>query len=31
MIYVAERESLGRNEKLDRADAAIADGESFGA
>ena len=31
MIYVAERENLGRKTMLDRAQAAIADGESFGA
>lgn len=31
MIYVAERENLGRKKMLDRAQAAIADGESFGA
>lgn len=31
MIYVAERENLGRKQKLDRADAVLADGESFGA
>jgi phosphomethylpyrimidine synthase len=31
MIYVAERENLGRKEMLDRAEAARADGESFGA
>jgi len=31
MIYVAERENLGRKKMLDRAEAAIADGESFGA
>ncbi|RDV04849.1 phosphomethylpyrimidine synthase ThiC [Undibacter mobilis] len=31
MIYVAERENLGRKAMLDRAQAAIADGESFGA
>src|SRR6187397_171503 len=31
MIYVAERENLGRKLKLDRAEAALADGESFGA
>src|SRR5690349_18352560 len=31
MIYVAERENLGRKMKLERADAALADGESFGA
>jgi phosphomethylpyrimidine synthase len=30
MIYVAERENLGRKTMLDRAQAAIADGESFG-
>jgi phosphomethylpyrimidine synthase len=31
MIYVAERENLGRKQMLDRAEAARADGESFGA
>ena len=31
MIYVAERENLGRKKMLDRAEAALADGESFGA
>ncbi len=31
MIYVAERENLGRKQQLARAEAAIADGESFGA
>ena len=31
MIYVAERENLGRKEQLERAEAARADGESFGA
>ncbi len=31
MIYVAERENLGRKKQLDRAEAALADGESFGA
>jgi len=31
MIYVAERENLGRKVQLDRAEAARADGESFGA
>ncbi len=31
MIYVAERENLGRKEMLDRAAAALADGENFGA
>ena len=31
MIYVAERENLGRKEMLDRAQAARDDGESFGA
>src|SRR3569832_383314 len=31
MIYVAERENLGRAKMLDRAEAALADGESFGA
>jgi phosphomethylpyrimidine synthase len=31
MIYVAERENLGRKAALDRARTALADGESFGA
>jgi phosphomethylpyrimidine synthase len=31
MIYIAERENLGRKQMLDRAQAARADGESFGA
>src|ERR1700722_10922583 len=31
MVYVAARENLGRKVKLDRAEAALADGESFGA
>jgi len=31
MIYVAERENLGRKAQLERAEAALADGESFGA
>jgi phosphomethylpyrimidine synthase len=31
MIYVAARENLGRKRKLDRAEAALADGENFGA
>jgi phosphomethylpyrimidine synthase len=31
MIYIAERENLGRKAKLERAEAALADGESFGA
>ncbi len=31
MIYVAERENLGRKVQLERAAAALADGESFGA
>src|SRR5437763_9068388 len=31
MIYVATRENLGRTLKLERAEAALADGESFGA
>jgi phosphomethylpyrimidine synthase len=31
MIYVAMRENLGRKSQLERAEAAIADGESFGA
>jgi len=31
MIYIAERENLGRKKMLDRAQSALADGESFGA
>jgi phosphomethylpyrimidine synthase len=31
MIYVAERENLGRKQQLERAEGALADGESFGA
>jgi phosphomethylpyrimidine synthase len=31
MIYIAERENLGRKQMLERADAALADGESFDA
>src|SRR5258708_13719033 len=31
MIYVAERENLGRKQHLERAEAALAAGESFGA
>src|SRR4030088_3418189 len=31
MIYVATRENLGRKVQLERAEAALADGESFGA
>src|SRR5215467_227569 len=31
MIYIAERENLGRKQMLDRAHAALADGENFGA
>jgi phosphomethylpyrimidine synthase len=31
MIYIAERENLGRKSMLERAAAALADGESFGA
>jgi phosphomethylpyrimidine synthase len=31
MIFVAERENLGRKQKLERAEAALAAGESFGA
>ena len=31
MIYIAARENLGRKRQLDRAEAALADGESFGA
>jgi phosphomethylpyrimidine synthase len=30
MIYVAERENLGRKQMLERAEAALADGEQFG-
>ncbi len=30
MIYVAERENLGRKKQLERAEAALADGEQFG-
>ncbi len=30
MIYVAERENLGRKKQLERAQAALADGEQFG-
>ena len=30
MIYIAERENLGRKEMLSRAEAALADGEQFG-
>ena len=30
MIYVAERENVGRKKQLDRAEAALADGEQFG-
>jgi len=30
MIYIAERENLGRKKMLDRAQAALADGEQFG-
>jgi phosphomethylpyrimidine synthase len=30
MIYIAERENLGRKRQLDRAQAALADGEQFG-
>src|SRR6478609_996981 len=30
MIYVAERENLGRKKMLDRAEGALADGEQFG-
>jgi len=30
MIYVAERENVGRKAQLDRAEAALADGEQFG-
>ena len=31
MIYIAERENLGRKKMLERAETALADGESFGA
>ena len=31
MVYVAARENIGRKVKLERAEAALADGESFGA
>src|SRR6266403_208386 len=31
MIYVATRENLGRKQQLERAEAVLADGESFGA
>jgi phosphomethylpyrimidine synthase len=31
MIYIAARENLGRQRQLDRAEAALADGENFGA
>ncbi len=31
MIYIAERENLGRKVQLERAEAVLADGESFGA
>ena len=31
MVYIAERENLGRKRQLERAAAALADGESFGA
>jgi phosphomethylpyrimidine synthase len=31
MVYIAERENLGRKVQLERAEAALADGESFGA
>jgi phosphomethylpyrimidine synthase len=31
MIYIAARENLGRKRQLDRAEAALADGENFGA
>ncbi len=30
MIYIAERENLGRQQQLERAEAALADGEQFG-
>jgi phosphomethylpyrimidine synthase len=31
MVYIAERENLGRKRQLERAEAALAEGESFGA
>jgi phosphomethylpyrimidine synthase len=31
MVYIAERENLGRKQQLERAEAALSDGESFGA
>src|SRR5262249_38087012 len=31
MIYIAERENLGRKQMLDRAQVALGDGENFGA
>jgi phosphomethylpyrimidine synthase len=31
MVYIAERENLGRKQQLERAEAALTDGESFGA
>ncbi|MFL4983238.1 MAG: phosphomethylpyrimidine synthase ThiC, partial [Xanthobacteraceae bacterium] len=31
MVYIAERENCGRKQKLERAEAALADGESIGA
>jgi phosphomethylpyrimidine synthase len=31
MVFVAERENLGRKKQLERAEAALADGENFGA
>jgi len=31
MIYIAERENFGRKQQLERAEAALADGENFGA
>jgi phosphomethylpyrimidine synthase len=31
MVYIAERENLGRKERLEQAETALADGESFGA
>jgi phosphomethylpyrimidine synthase len=31
MVYIAARENLGRKQQLDRAEAALADGENFGA
>jgi phosphomethylpyrimidine synthase len=31
MVYIAARENLGRKQRLERAEAALADGESFGA